>query len=70
MKNNSEDERALIKIQPDWADARLNRDSSFPKRIEADDFTVVWFDGRIVNKEEDVKTYESGGRRYVHGIQE
>ena len=48
-----------MKIQHDWADARLKRDSSFPKQIEADDFTVVWFDGRIVNKEEDVKTYES-----------
>jgi len=57
MKRNS-DEQALVKIQHDWADARLKRDSSFPSRIEADDFTVVWFDGRIVNKEEDVKTYE------------
>ena len=57
--NHSEDEQALIKIQHDWADARLKRDSSFPKQIEAEDFTVVWFDGRIVNKEEDVKTYES-----------
>jgi ketosteroid isomerase-like protein len=59
MKHNSDDEQALIKIQHEWADARRKRDSSFPKRIEADDFTVVWFDGRIVNKEEDVKTYES-----------
>ena len=58
MKDNS-DEKALIKIQHDWADARRKRDSSFPKRIEAEDFTVVWFDGRIVNKEEDLKTYES-----------
>ena len=40
MKRNS-DEQALIKIQHDWADARLTRDSSFPKQIEADDFTVV-----------------------------
>ena len=59
MKHNSDDEQALMKIQHDWAKARLKRDSSFPKQIEADDFTVVWFDGRIVNKEEDVKTYES-----------
>ena len=57
MKHNS-GEQAVVKIQHDWADARLKRDSSFPSRIEADDFTVVWFDGRIVNKEEDVKTYE------------
>ena len=59
MKHNSDDEQALVKIQHDWADARLKRDSSFPKQIEADDFTVVWFDGSIVSKEEDVKTYES-----------
>ena len=59
MKQNSDDEQGLVKIQHDWADARLKRDSSFPKRIEADDFTVVWFDGKIVSKEEDVETYES-----------
>jgi len=60
MKHNSGDEQALVKIQHDWANARLKGDSSFPKRVEADDFTVGWFDGTIVNKEEDVKTYESG----------
>jgi ketosteroid isomerase-like protein len=59
MKQNSNDEQALIRIQHEWADARLKCDSSFPQRIEADDFTVVWFDGRIVNKEEDVHSYES-----------
>jgi ketosteroid isomerase-like protein len=59
MKQGSQDEQALIKIQHDWAQARLKRDSSFAQQIEADDFTVVWFDGRIVNKKEDVKTYES-----------
>ena len=59
MNHNSEDEQALRRIQHDWADARLKRDGSFPRQIEADDFTVVWFDGRIVNKEEDVRSYES-----------
>jgi ketosteroid isomerase-like protein len=59
MKQNSKDEEALIKIQHDWADARLKRDSSFPRQIEADDFTVVWPDGSIINREEDLKSYES-----------
>jgi len=59
MEEGSQDEQALIKIQHDWAEARLKRDSAFAQRIEADDFTVGWFDGRIVNKEEDLKTYES-----------
>jgi hypothetical protein len=51
MNQNSGDEQALRKIQHDWADARLKRDSSFPKQIEAEDFTVVWFDARLVNKQ-------------------
>ena len=59
MKHNSEDEQTLINIQHEWAEARLKRDSSFPQRIEADDFTVVWFNGTIVSKEEDLKSYES-----------
>ena len=53
---HSDDEQALIKIQHDWADARLKRDSSFPKQIEAEDFTVVWPDGQIINKQDDVKS--------------
>lgn len=60
MKHNSDDEQALVKIQRGWADARLKGDSSFPKQIEADDFTVIWFDGTIVDKEQDVRTYASG----------
>ena len=59
MKDHSDDQQALIRIQHQWAEARLKRDSSFARQIEADDFTVVWFDGRIVTKNEDVKTYES-----------
>jgi ketosteroid isomerase-like protein len=58
VKQNS-DEQALTEIQREWANARLKCDSSFPRRIEADDFTVVWFDGTIVNKEQDLQTYES-----------
>src|SRR5438046_10678838 len=59
MKHNSEVEQALIKIQHEWAEARLKRDSSFPQRIEADEFTGVWFNGTIGSKEEDLKSYES-----------
>jgi len=59
MKQSSDDEQALIKIQHEWADARLKGDSSYAQQLEADDFTVVWFDGRIVNKDGDLKSYES-----------
>ena len=59
MKQSSDDEQALIKIQHEWTDARLKGDSSYAQQLEADDFTVVWFDGRIVNKDGDLKSYES-----------
>jgi hypothetical protein len=35
MKQNSEDEQALIKIQHDWAKARIKGDSSYTRRLEA-----------------------------------
>lgn len=61
MNHNSDQEQALKKIQHQWADARLKRDSSFATQIEADDFTVVWPDGQIINKQDDVKSYEADG---------
>ena len=56
MKQNSEDEQALIKIQHDWAKARIKGDSSYTRRLEAENCTVVWPDGSIVNKLEDLKS--------------
>ena len=56
MKQNSEDEQALIKVQHDWAKARIKGDSSYTRRLEAENCTVVWPDGSIVNKREDLKS--------------
>ena len=56
VKQNSEDEQALIKIQHDWAQARIKGDSSYTRNLEAQNCTVVWPDGRIVNKTEDLKS--------------
>jgi ketosteroid isomerase-like protein len=56
MKQNSEDEQALIKIQHDWAEARMKGDSSYTRRLEAENCTVVWPDASIVNKGEDLKS--------------
>lgn len=56
MKQDSEDEQALIKIQRDWAKARIKGDSSYTRRLEAESCTVVWPDGSIVNKREDLKS--------------
>ena len=56
MNRNLGDEQALIKIQHDWAEARMKGDSSYTRRLEAEDCTVVWPDGSIVNKREDLKS--------------
>ena len=54
MKEQSADEQALIKIQHDWADARMKGDSSYTQRLEAENCTIVWPDGSIVNKRRDL----------------
>jgi ketosteroid isomerase-like protein len=56
MKQNSEDEAALIKIQHDWAEARMKGDSSYTRQLEAETCTVVWPDGSIVNKKADLES--------------
>ena len=56
MRDHSDDEQALIKIQHQWAEARLKGDSSYTRRLEADDCTIVWPDGSVVNKRADLQT--------------
>src|SRR6476619_933645 len=56
MRDHSQDEQALMKIQHEWAEARIKGDSSYARRIEAEDCTIVWSDGRIVNKRGDLES--------------
>ena len=56
MGDHSEEEQALMKIQHEWAEARVKGDISFTRRIEADDCTIVWPGGRIVNKRGDLES--------------
>jgi ketosteroid isomerase-like protein len=56
MGGRSEDEQTLIKIQREWAEARVKGDSSYARRVEANDCTIVWPDGSIVNKQQDLQT--------------
>lgn len=56
MRDHAQDKQALIRIQHEWAEARVKGDSSYTGRLEADDCTIVWPDGRIVNKEADLQT--------------
>ena len=39
MGDHSQEEQALMKIQHEWAEARVKGDSSYTRRIEADDCT-------------------------------
>jgi ketosteroid isomerase-like protein len=54
MRQRSEDEQALMKIQYEWAAARVKGDSSYTRRLETEDCTIVWPDGSIVNKPADL----------------
>jgi ketosteroid isomerase-like protein len=56
MRDHSQDERALMKIQHEWAEGRVKGDSSYMRLIEAEDCTIVWPDGRIVNKRGDLES--------------
>ena len=56
MGGRSEDEQTLIRIQREWAEARVKGDSSYARRVEANDCTIVWPDGSNVNKQQDLQT--------------
>ena len=56
MGDHSQEEQALMKIQHEWAEARVKGDSSYARRVEANDCTIVWPDGSIVNKQQDLQT--------------
>ncbi|HEU0208159.1 MAG TPA: nuclear transport factor 2 family protein [Candidatus Udaeobacter sp.] len=56
IMRDSQDERALVRIQHEWAEARVKDDSSYTRRLEAEDCTIVWPNGKIVNKRADLQT--------------
>ena len=56
MADRSQEEKALMKIQHEWAEARINGDSSYTRRLEAENCTIVWPDGSIVNKRGDLQS--------------
>ena len=45
-----------MKIQHEWAEARVKGDRTYTRRLEAEDCTIVWPDGRIVNKRGDLQS--------------
>jgi len=56
MGDHSQEEQALKKIQYEWAEARIKNDSSYTRQLEAEDCTIVWPDGSIVNKRADLQS--------------
>ena len=56
MNQGSLEAQALMKIQHEWAEARVKGDSSYTRRLEAEDCTIVWPDGRIVKKQGDLQS--------------
>ena len=56
MGDHSQEEQALKKIQHEWAEARIKGNSSYTRRLEAEDCTIVWPDGSIVNKQADLQS--------------
>ena len=59
MRGHSPEEQQLIKIQQEWAEARVKGDRSYTQRLEAEDCTIVWPDGRIVDKRGDLQSMTS-----------
>jgi ketosteroid isomerase-like protein len=56
MGDDSQEKEALIKIQHEWAAARIKGDRSYTQRLETADCTIVWPDGSIVNKRADLES--------------
>ena len=56
MRDHSQEKQTLIKIQQEWAEARVKGDRSYTQRLEAEDCTIVWPDGRIVDKQGDLQS--------------
>lgn len=52
------DEQQLKKIEQDWADAYVKRDSAFVEKITVSDFAFIGPDGSMVGKAEYVKSIE------------
>jgi ketosteroid isomerase-like protein len=56
MGDHSQGEQVLMKIQREWAEARIKGDGSYTRRLETEDCTIVWPDGSIVNKRADLQS--------------
>lgn len=53
-------EAELIKLERAWAEAVKNRDAETVRRVVADDAVIVYADGVVATKADEIKSVESG----------
>lgn len=53
-------EAEIIKLEREWADSNTTHNAEAVKRLVADDAVIVYPDGSIATKAEEVRTIESG----------
>ena len=53
-------EAELLRIENDWPRVLREKDAAAVRRVEADDIVLIYPDGSLGNKEQDVKDIESG----------
>lgn len=58
--NRANDEQQIRKIEQDWINAIVKRDASFLQKLETQDYTFTGPDGKLLNKEEDIKNTTGG----------
>ena len=59
-QSNAATERDLLKIQGEWAAARVRRDVPFLERLYASEFRVQSMDGTVVERAVDIANFASG----------
>ncbi|HXG91649.1 MAG TPA: nuclear transport factor 2 family protein [Blastocatellia bacterium] len=52
-------EQELLKLEREWLDAYTNRNAAAMERIEADDFTITYPDGRVLTKADEVASMKT-----------
>ena len=56
----SDEEQQIKKIEREWLDAIVKRDTAYLQKIEAPDFAMTGPDGKVLSKEEDIKNTTGG----------
>lgn len=60
QKPSAKVEAELIKLQNDWATARIKRDVAFLEKFYAKEFDIIALDGNLVTREADIANFASG----------